>query len=55
MHVWSLWRTEEDVESLRARVRDDSEPPYGCLELNWVPLEEQPVLITTEPLLQALA
>jgi hypothetical protein len=28
---------------------DDCEPPCGCWELNSGPLEEQPVLLTTEP------
>ena len=31
---------------------DGCEPPYGCWELNSGPLEEQPVLLTSEPSLQ---
>jgi hypothetical protein len=31
---------------------DGCEPPCGCWELNSGPLEEQPVLLTTEPSLQ---
>jgi hypothetical protein len=31
---------------------DGCEPPCGCWELNSVPLEEQSVLLTTEPTLQ---
>ena len=31
---------------------DGCEPPYGCQELNSGPLEEQQVLLTTEPSLQ---
>ncbi|EGW01477.1 E3 ubiquitin-protein ligase NEDD4 [Cricetulus griseus] len=31
---------------------DGCEPPYGCWELNPGPLEEQPVLLTSEPSLQ---
>ena len=31
---------------------DGCEPPCGCWELNVGPLEEQPVLLTTEPSLQ---
>jgi hypothetical protein len=31
---------------------DGCEPPCGCWELNSGPLEEQSVLLTTEPLLQ---
>ena len=30
-------------------ITDGCEPPYGCWELNLGPLEEQPVLLTTEP------
>ena len=33
---------------------DGCEPPWGCWELNSVPVEEQLVLLTTEPSLQAL-
>ena len=31
---------------------DDCEPPCSCWELNSGPLEERPVLLTTEPSLQ---
>ena len=31
---------------------DGCEPPYGCWELNSGPLEEQAMLLTTEPSLQ---
>jgi hypothetical protein len=33
-------------------ITDDCEPPCGCWELNSEPLEEQSVLLTTEPSLQ---
>jgi hypothetical protein len=33
-------------------IADGCEPPCGCWELNSGPLEEQPVLLTTEPSLQ---
>jgi len=33
-------------------ITDGCEPPCGCWELNSGPLEEQPVLLTTEPSLQ---
>ena len=33
---------------------DGCEPPYGCWELNSGPLEEQSVLLTSEPFLQPL-
>jgi hypothetical protein len=34
-------------------ITDGCEPPCGCWELNSGPLEEQSVLLTTEPSLQA--
>ena len=34
-------------------VIDGCEPPCGCWELNSGPLEEQPVLLTTEPSLHS--
>ena len=34
-------------------MRDGCEPPGGCWKLNSGPLEEQPVLLTTEPSFQA--
>jgi len=39
---------EEGVRS----ITDGCEPPCGCWELNSGPLEEQSVLLTTEPSLQ---
>ena len=33
-------------------IADGCEPPCGCWELNSGPLEEQSVLLTTEPSLQ---
>jgi hypothetical protein len=35
-------------------IADGCEPPCGCWELNSGPLEEQPVLLTSEPSLQPL-
>ena len=35
-------------------ITDGYEPPCGCWELNSGPLEEQSVLLTTEPSLQPL-
>jgi hypothetical protein len=35
-----------------APITDGCEPPYSCWELNSGPLEEQPVLLTSEPALQ---
>jgi hypothetical protein len=50
----SLQRPEEDIECSGTGVTDDCEPACGCLELNLVPLQQQPVLLTTEPPLQSL-
>jgi hypothetical protein len=36
-------------------IRDGCEPPCGCWELESGPLEEQPVLLATEPSLQPQA
>jgi hypothetical protein len=33
-------------------ITDSSEPPRGCSELNWEPVEEQSVFLTSEPSLQ---
>ena len=35
-------------------ITDSCELPYGCWELSSEPLEEQPVLLTAEPSLQAI-
>jgi hypothetical protein len=40
----SGWR-----DGLVGEITDCSEPPHGCWELNSGPLEEQPVLLTSEP------
>ena len=45
----------EDVWSPRTEVTDSCEAPSGCWELKWDPLEEQPVLLTSEPSSQSLA
>ena len=37
-----------------APITDSCEPPWGCWELNSEPLEEQSVLLTTEPFLHPL-
>lgn len=47
MHAWG-------VGSRGTGVTDTSEPSCGCWILNPGPLEEQPVLLSTEPSLQAL-
>ena len=42
-------------KSPRTEVTDGFEPPHGYWESNLGPLEEQPVLLSTEPSLQPLA
>ena len=46
------WR--EGVRFPAAGSSDSCELPYGCWELNPGPLEEQHVLLTTEPSLQCI-
>ena len=41
------------IRSPGTGVTDSRELPCGCWELNLDPLEEQPVLLTTEPSLQS--
>ena len=52
MHTISL--RPEVVGSPGTGVMDGCKPPCGCWELNLDPLEEQPVLLTTEISLQPL-
>ena len=54
MCAWCAWRPEEGAGSFGTGVTDDGEPPCGCWMPNLGPLEEQPVLLTSEPSLQAL-
>lgn len=49
MHAWCLWRPEEGVQSSETRISHSCEPLYGCSESIQDPLQEQPVLLTTEP------
>lgn len=48
------WRSEDSMESPGTEVTDDCEPPYGFCEPNSGPVEEQLVLLTTEPSLWPL-
>jgi hypothetical protein len=49
----ALWLSSDTHQkSVSDPVTDGCEPPYGCWELNAGPLEEQSVLLTTEPSLQ---
>jgi hypothetical protein len=52
-YVRCLRRPKEDVGCLRVGVMGGSEPPCGCWESISCPLQEEPVLLTTEPSLQA--
>lgn len=53
--VYCLWKTEEGIGSLRTGVAVGYEPLDGRFwESRPGPLEQQPVLFTTEPLLQLL-
>jgi hypothetical protein len=45
---WCPKRPEEGVRSHGTGVRERCEPPWGCWESNLGPLEEQPVLLTTD-------
>lgn len=40
MCVWHPWRSEEDSRSYWTGVIDVYELPYGCKELNPIPLQE---------------
>jgi hypothetical protein len=44
-------RLEEDIGSPGTGVTDGHEPQWGCLALSPFPLEEQSVLLATEPML----
>jgi hypothetical protein len=49
MHMWYLQRLEEGVGFPGTGVTDHYELPCQCSALNLGPLEEQCVLLTTEP------
>lgn len=48
----NLWRSEQDVRSVRTGIRSGCGPLCGCWKLSSGALEEQPVLLTSEPSLQ---
>ena len=54
LHARYLQRPEVGVRSPVTGVPDGSELPCGYWELDPGPLEEQPMLLTTEPSLQPL-
>jgi hypothetical protein len=43
------WEADKHMGSSGAGVNDGCEPPCGCWELNLGPLEDQSLLLTTEP------
>lgn len=49
-----LWRPEEGLGFSGTAVTDGCKPPCGCWELNSGSLEEQLMLLATEPSLQSL-
>lgn len=53
MYVWYPWRSEEDTGCPGTGIMDSYEPPCGCWESNPDPLQQQQVLLTTEPSLRA--
>ena len=54
VHVCHPQRLEEGVRSVSISIIDGCELPCGCWDLNPGLLEEQPVLLTSEPTLQPL-
>ena len=52
MCAWCRQRPEEVVESSGTEGTDHSERPCGCCDLSLGPLQEQPVLLDTDPFLQ---
>jgi hypothetical protein len=54
MHAWYPQRPAEGIGSPGTTVRNSCELPSGCQELNLDPLEEQPLLLITEPSLPPL-
>ena len=51
--VCFIQRLEDVIRCPQAGLRDKCEPPCVCWELNLGPLEEQAVLLTKEPSVQA--
>jgi hypothetical protein len=49
MCTWSLWRSDEGIKSPGTGVTGACEHQYGCWELNPGLLQEQPVLLASDP------
>ena len=52
MYISTLLLSSDTPGKVSDPIRDGCEPPCGCWELNSGPLQEQSVLLTTEPSLQ---
>ena len=53
MYVRTLLLSSDTQKRASDPITDGCEPPCGCWELNSGPLEEQSVLLPTEPRLQS--
>lgn len=49
VHVWCPWRSKGGTESSGTGTIDDCKLPYGCLELNVCPLQNQKEFFPIEP------
>lgn len=49
LHTGMMPMMSVDIRSTGIGVRDGSEPPCRCWEVNLGPLKEQHVLLTTQP------
>jgi hypothetical protein len=54
LFTYLLYEYESHQKKASDPITDNCESPCGCWELNWGPLEEQPVLLTTKTSLQPL-
>ena len=52
LHTRCHWRLDKDVRSSGIRIIDSCELSCGCLELNLGPLQEQQLILSSEPTLQ---
>jgi hypothetical protein len=52
--AWYPWKSEEGIRFFGTGVTDGCELPFGCLELNLDPLQEQHELLTTEQFLKPM-
>jgi hypothetical protein len=47
-YIYVCWKLEKHARCPGTGITDHYKLPSGCQESNWVPLEEQPMLLTTE-------